>query len=174
MSHRRKRRNTVYTLSKSGPRASPEGESGAITPIQQQAITLMLSGSNLTDVAKSVQISRMTIHNWLRHDAAFIAAYNAWRFDVARSARARLMGLAEPAVKAIQQALEAGDAHLALRLLKDLGILSPEPPGSDNAAEVQQQMTLTDRARRQGLTQQKIELDLSLYGEWKPPEEEKE
>ena len=140
----------------------------SISPIQQQAISLMMSGSNLSETARSVQISRGTLHYWLRRDPAFIAAYNGWRADLARSTRARLLALSDNAVKAITAAVEKGDAHLAFKVLKSLAILTPEPPGSDNPAVVEGQITLGEREERQVLGKRWWDVEMSRYIEWKP------
>ena len=76
------------------------GELGVSVP-QEQAIRALAIGRTTTDAAAEAGVSRRTLHRWLAEDAAFIAAYNAWRRDAAQSARGRMMALTGDAVEAL-------------------------------------------------------------------------
>jgi hypothetical protein len=76
------------------------GDLGVSVP-QEQAIRALAIGRTTTDAAAEAGVSRRTLHRWLAEDAAFIAAYNAWRRDAAQSARGRMMALTGDAVEAL-------------------------------------------------------------------------
>src|SRR5437899_2928013 len=61
-----------------------EGEAAAmgLSPAQQRAIARLTSGSTVAGAAEAAGVGRTTLYRWLKEDAAFIAAYNAWQRDV--------------------------------------------------------------------------------------------
>ena len=130
-----------------GQLESVAGRLGQIKPIQQQAMAQLLGGYSLAAVARNVKVNRKTLYNWLRRDEKFKAALNSWRNDMARATRARLMGLSGQALKAIQQALAAGDAKVALAIFRGLGILGAEGAGSD---DMEEKRIFVRRVRREG------------------------
>jgi hypothetical protein len=63
------------------------------------------------------------------------------------AARGSVLSLAEPAVRAVAAALEAGDAKTGLMLLKSLGLLTPPTPGSTDVEDVKKEQQI-ERKRR--------------------------
>jgi hypothetical protein len=104
------------------------GDWGVSVP-QERAIVALAAGRSAIEAAVEAGVSRRTLHRWLREDAAFIAAYNAWRRDATQSARGRMMALTNDAVDSLAAAVRAGDGRLALQLLKSLGLAAAEPEG---------------------------------------------
>ena len=97
-----------------------------MTPKQQQAILLLLGGSSVVDVARRVGITRRTLFQWRRSEK-FINALESWRADMEQVTRSRLLNLSSMGLRAINRALEAGDAKVALAVFKGLGIFNPSP-----------------------------------------------
>ena len=64
-------------------------EEPTISAEQEQAIGLLGAGKSVAEAAEVMGVSRGTVHRWLREDAEFVAAYNAWRREVGRAARMR-------------------------------------------------------------------------------------
>ena len=133
-------------------------ESRALTDKQEQAISLMMSGMSLPDTAARLGVVRGTLYRWIREDPEFIAAYNGWRRDLARVARSRLLSITDSAIRAVQEAVEKGNARLAFDLIKQLGLFAPEPPGSDDPEVVRRQTELARKEQEQALAA----LDLRL------------
>ncbi len=90
----------------------------------------------------------MTLHRWLKQDARFVAAYNAWQQATLESARGRLTALAELAVTTVGEAMRKGDARAALAVLKAMGTLAPPTPGPTDAKMAQREMDV-EAAREQ-------------------------
>ena len=117
---------------------------------QQKAIGMILGGCTMVEVARRVEVSRGTIHEWRRQEK-FIAALESWRRDVERTTRSRLLGLSGLGFKAIYKALEGGDAKVALQLFKGLGVL--EARRDDDRDEGEQNVTIVRR-------------EAARWGEW--------
>lgn len=47
----------------------------ALKPTQQRALTALMSEPSVAAAARAANIGQRTLHHWLEHDAAFIAAY---------------------------------------------------------------------------------------------------
>jgi hypothetical protein len=116
------------TAAGSGTEGSAPGDLGVSVP-QEKAIAALAIGRSAIEAAVEAGVSRRTLHRWMREDAAFIAAYNAWRRDATQSARGRMMALTNDAVDALAAAVRKGDGRLALQLLKSLGVAATEPEG---------------------------------------------
>ena len=138
-------------------------ETQTLTVTQEKAISLMGEGMSLPETATQLGVSRGTIYRWLRDEPEFIAAFNAWRKDQTRTARARLLTISESAVTAVQTAIEQGNAKLAFDLIKHLGLLSPEPEGSDDPKVVRRQNEIAKRTQMQKLGEEEMNQEMGLY-----------
>ncbi|MGD0460891.1 MAG: hypothetical protein ABSB74_00220 [Tepidisphaeraceae bacterium] len=133
--------------------ATAKKESGgelAVTRLgaeQQTALELLLAGKSIVETARSAGVSRMAIYRWLKHDAAFQAAYNQWRDQLQESCRSRLQALTDKATDALEKALEAGDARTALQLLKGLGMIKERPAGATDAEEIKKTLAMEEKRR---------------------------
>ena len=101
---------------------------------QQAALEVLSSGKSVAEAARTVGISRTSIHRWIRQDPVFQEAYQQWKQAVTEASRTRMLTLSEKAADAVEKALEAGDAKLGLQLLKGLGHVS-EKAGEESVAD---------------------------------------
>jgi len=122
--------------------------SGELRPRQRAVLAMLSDGQSIADVASAAQVGKRTIFRWLRQDAHFLAAYNRWRREIDLSVRSKVMATADAAADAVHAAVLAGDAKLAMALLKQLGLLQPPVHGAidpaNAAIEIQNQI---DRER---------------------------
>jgi hypothetical protein len=95
---------------------------------QQMAITALAEGCTFADSAERAGVDRTTLWRWLKSDPRFVSVYEAWKKELAETARATLLKSADVATTTLLNAINKGDAKLALSLLKGLGVLnSPNP-----------------------------------------------
>ena len=116
-----------------------------LTIAQQGAIEALRNGCSFVRAAEAAGVSRVTLYRWVRADAAFRAAYNAWQAEMADSARARLLKLTDQAVDVVEAALRRNDEKTAVPMLKDLGVLRPRRRGSTDAEVVGLQIELQQK-----------------------------
>lgn len=114
---------------------------------QQTALELVLTGKSIAETARSAGVSRVAIYRWLKHDAAFQAAYKQWHDQLQESCRSRLQALTHKATDALEKALEAGDARAALQLLKGMGMIKERMPGPTDPEEVEKILALDEKRR---------------------------
>jgi hypothetical protein len=114
----------------------------SLSPPQRTAIKLLTSGHTLVDAATAAGVSRMTLYRWLKGDAAFSAAFNAWQKDVLDTARGRILALSDLAVTTVARSMSRGDAKTALKILQSVGALDRPKPGSTDPEEIERQQRL--------------------------------
>jgi hypothetical protein len=138
----------------------------ALPPAQRTAIELLTSGKTLVAAATAVGVTRMTLYRWLKADAAFSAAYNAWQKDILDTARARLLALSDLAVSTVAKSMAQGDARTAVKLLQSLGALELPQPGSTDPDEILRVQKLermkAQTALRKAETRAQLEADLPM------------
>jgi len=123
----------------------PENE----LPIQQKAaLDHLLRGHGITDAAKACGVTRQTVHNWLKKNARFQAAYNQWQMELKESCRARLLTLLDKATTALEKSLEAGNEKSAIVLLTRIGMLAKVPDRPTDEAEVQREAEIEGKRRK--------------------------
>src|SRR5580765_7026932 len=122
---------------------------GGLSEPQQRALALLLDGKPFTAAAQLAGVHRSTLYRWIKEDAAFAAAYNAWQQELAESARARALAASMAAVEKIIRSMDL-DGNLAMKFIKEMGILRPRAAGQINAERVRREMELEQRelARR--------------------------
>jgi len=110
----------------------------ALSPSQEKALAVLLTGKPVTDAAAAAGVDRTTVHRWLKEDFGFQAALNRARRELREAMTAKLMALAEKAAEAVERSIDEGDGKTALALLKGLGLLTGEPPkvGSDDPQDL--------------------------------------
>ena len=103
-----------------------------LTPKQQAAIDLLLSGRNDRETAEVVGAHRTTISRWRLHDLAFVDELNRRRREVYGAAGERLRALLPKALDVLERQLDEGDgglpAALAVCKLAGLDKVTPEQP----------------------------------------------
>lgn len=125
---------------------------------QQTALELLLTGKSIAETARSAGVSRVAIYRWLKHDAAFQAAYNQWHDQLQESCRSRLQTLTDKATDALEKALEAGDARAALQLLKGMGMIKERPPGPTDPEEIEKTLAMEKKRQELRLRREKARL----------------
>jgi hypothetical protein len=89
----------------------------------------------------------MTLWRWLKNDAQFQAAYNAWQQDALATARGRMLALTDGALTAVGKAMARGDGRLAMRVLERMGIAEVPTPGATEVEEVERRQKVDRRKR---------------------------
>src|SRR6476469_324657 len=86
-----------------------------VTPQQAAALRVLAAGKPLNDAAAAAGVDRGTLYRWRTQDHDFIAALNAWRWEMQTHTRDRMLALADEALAAVQAGIKHGDARLGLR-----------------------------------------------------------
>ena len=89
------------------------GETG-LTPTHEQTALLLASGQNIKSVAERVKVNRGTIYNWLKY-APFMCFYNRQCADNKNTLMAGLCGLADDALKTINDCLHSDNEATRLK-----------------------------------------------------------
>ena len=90
------------------------GSAGGLSQSQEMALAALRGGQTFVRAAEEAGVTRMTLYRWLRGNAHFRAAFNAWQEEAVESARARLIKLADQAVDVVEEALGRSDEKVAL------------------------------------------------------------
>jgi hypothetical protein len=109
-------------MSQNLPAPTDQPDFDSLPVDQQLALSALADGCTFTDSAEQAGVTRITLWRWIHHDPAFAAVYNAWKQELSDAARTKLLTAAPSATSAVLKAVEAGDAQLALSLLKSLGV----------------------------------------------------
>lgn len=121
-----------------------------LTLQQEKAITLLLSGKSITEVAKELGVTRQTIWEWKKKNRYFIAEFNQRKEELFSSQSERLFSMVQKALNVVEEVLEKSeDGNLRLRaaltLLRNLEIA--HEPGPTTPEEVEKAM-LREEARK--------------------------
>jgi hypothetical protein len=146
------------------PVSLDEAMSLSLSPPQRMAIQLLTSGKSLVAAATAAGVNRTTLYRWLKGDAAFVAAYNAWQRDVRDTARGRILALSDLALTTVAKAMSRGDARTALRILEATGALKLPEPGSTDPADIERLQKLERTKAQTALNhaEAKAEMDAML------------
>ncbi|NJP07920.1 MAG: helix-turn-helix domain-containing protein [Chloroflexaceae bacterium] len=97
-----------------------------VTPIQEQAITYLIMGYTISDVARTINVNRSTIYRWLR-DSHFVALYNQRRAECWDHLRNAIFGLGSICLDGLRELLQHANPSVRLRTImvffKALGLL---------------------------------------------------
>lgn len=83
---------------------------------QMRAVALLTSGRRVVDVAREIGVDQTTVRRWRREDADFMLAMQTAAGEVVEAAQARLGGLLDDALTAIESVLRDETAPPAARL----------------------------------------------------------
>lgn len=89
-------------------------EATGLTPTQEEACTLLASGSSVTDVATKLDVSRTAIYQWQRQ-TTFKVFFNKQRSIIQSTTLQGLFGMATEAIGVIRDSLHSDDGKLRLR-----------------------------------------------------------
>ena len=123
-------------------------QNATLEPAQITAVEALLAGKTVTDAAAAAGVDRATVHRWLREDYPFQAAINAGRRELRDATYGRLERLAVKAADCLEKAIEGGDVKAALEIVKGMGILAPDPIGSENAAELAEEADVAAKEKQ--------------------------
>jgi hypothetical protein len=87
------------------------------------SVVALAGGQTLSSAAEAAGVNRVTLWRWLKTDPAFAHAYRQWKLELRESSEAQLLRVGERAVAAVARATEAGDAKIALAILREMGLL---------------------------------------------------
>ena len=124
-------------------------KNGQLSPEQEQAIALILTGQTDQAIADAGGVTRQTVNGWRNHNAEFIAVLNQQRTTIWEAHVERLRGLASGAIDILQESLEGhGDLHskrqTAVHILKACGLYghSLQPLGSIDPEKIEKDQAL--------------------------------
>lgn len=104
--------------------ATPDTRQDALTAVQIEALSALLSGETIKTAAEVAGVDRSTVHRWLRDDWHFQAARNRGIEAIQTATITGLQSLAQSALEAVQKSIHDGDQQTAINVLKGLGLLS--------------------------------------------------
>ncbi|HEV8718299.1 MAG TPA: phBC6A51 family helix-turn-helix protein [Candidatus Binatia bacterium] len=108
-----------------------------LTARQEQAIQALLTGANVNEVARNLQVGRTTLYRWL-NDAAFRTAYQAAQERSHTWTVNRLQSLTAKAIQVLERILDDAEAPAvakveAARAVLDFALLGKEPSNQRGA-----------------------------------------
>jgi hypothetical protein len=126
-----------------------------LTPRQLRAIESCLAGRRDEPIAKAVGVSRQTVNTWRNHDQTFIDELQCRRNAMTRTMHDKLLALAWKAIDVVSQAVEKGDARVALEIGKSLGLFAPVqfPEGPETIEQLEEHRATMDRVASEMATQ---------------------
>ena len=112
-----------------------------LSPQQEQAADLLAVGTNVTDAADAVGVTRQTVSGWLNGHAGFQAALNARRQNAWGQCADRLRSLVPKAVDKLETELNGPNGLKAAEMiLKAAGLLADlRPTGSTDPLAVEKE-----------------------------------
>ena len=96
-----------------------------LSPAQEQALGLVLSGRCDREVAEAVGVARGTVWRWRHQDPAFVAEMNRERQALAEATADRLRTMRDKAFRVVEGALDDGDVRVGLAMLRLLAASFP-------------------------------------------------
>ena len=118
--------------------SSPISELSPLSPKQMQAISLILAGKSLTEIAAELGCTRKTLAKWKASNPHFIARLNERKNEMFDAANQRLQTLVEKAIAVLESSLEEGNYSAAVNVLKMVD-LRPKELETDVEILVKQQ-----------------------------------
>jgi hypothetical protein len=143
-------------MSRQNP-TNPDVSRYALTPQHETAVDLLAAGSNLTEAAEKVGVTRQTVSEWVNRNPAFQAALNRRRQELWAEASDKLRGLLPAALALLEQDVEGGNLKAAVAVLRSAGLdrlLPPQgsvDPAEIEAAEVETEFKRSSRTLMAGL-----------------------
>jgi transposase-like protein len=123
---------------------------------QQLVMESLAAGASVVETAKASGISRSTIYFWIKKDSAFTAAYNAWHESLKESCRGTIAMLLDKSAAAVQKAVEAGDAKIAMQVLTKSGLLEKEKERNTDEEEIRRERAVAKKNREGKLRRREL------------------
>lgn len=102
-----------------------------LSDAQIRAIDALCAGATQIAAAAFAGVDRHTLSKWMRHDATFITAWNAARWEQQSDNAERLRRLGGAALDVVERSLGSADEAVALRaaglILRTLGLETVAP-----------------------------------------------
>ena len=123
-------------------------KSGQLSPEQEQAIALILTGQTDQAIGDAVGVTRQTVNTWRNHHPGFMAILNQQRATIWEAHTERLRGLASGAIDTLADALDDDDPKeqraAAVHILKACGLYgqSLQPVGEKDPDNIRQMQAL--------------------------------
>jgi predicted DNA-binding protein YlxM (UPF0122 family) len=131
----------------------------ALSPKQRVVLeALMLPDASVPAAAEKAGVHRGTVNRWLLRDEHFIAAFNARTLEMVSVGHARMLALVPKALVTIEDAIESGDARIAMQLLKS-GVLSPQKTVSLSSTIIADELKVAEQRQQLELRKQQVELE---------------
>ena len=100
------------------PESSPFSELSPLSPKQMQAISMILAGKSLTEIASELGCTRKTLAKWKASNPHFIATLNERKNEMFEVVNQRLQSLVEKAIVVLESSLDEGNYSAAVNVLK--------------------------------------------------------
>jgi hypothetical protein len=115
---------------------NPDTPDWTLTPQQETAVDLLVSGKTVTDTAAAVEVTRQTVSEWLNHHPGFQAALNRRRQELWVGMTDTLWGLLPKALEVLKSELESETPlPAAVHVLKACGLYGMLPPRGPTEVE---------------------------------------
>ncbi len=118
---------------------------------QLEAVSLILEGHTLTEVAEKIHIARQTVSIWVNQNPYFIAELNKQRSEIWQSHKERLSTLIGSSIKSLEEALSDPEnpfrVKIAFEILKSVGIdrIPSSNPGPMTPEEIVRDQLIRNR-----------------------------
>lgn len=113
-----------------------------LTPLQERAIYLLVSGKSITDVSRELKTDRVTLYNW-QSLSEFEAFYNRTRLEFKEQARNELVSLFGDAISTLKNCLKSGNENVKLKAaMYVLECISDFQPGPSSKERINKQKML--------------------------------
>ena len=110
-----------------------------LTAKQQQAISLLLSCKNDTEIAEELGVARQTVNNWKNKNQGFAAELDRQQQELNQENRLQLSGLVGQSIQVLRQSLASENERLRLsasiHVLKATGLYGQDHETTGGWAE---------------------------------------
>lgn len=132
--------------------------SAALSSSQRTVINeLVQPNGNVPRAAEKAGVHRGTVNRWMLSDADFIAALNARLLEIETANSAKLAALIPKALQAIEDAIDNGDARLAMQLLK-AWMNAPKHARVLSAATIAEQLKVDEQRQQVAAIEKQVKL----------------
>ena len=120
-------------------------ESDTLTPVQEKAIFLIMSGLTDQDIGVKLGLARQTINGWKNQDSKFVARLNLEREIMWSTHREKLRSVVTKAVEVLASGLDSQEEKIkqnsAVHILKCVGLYGKDlrPYGKTKAEEIEKE-----------------------------------